>query len=99
MYESSQKKASWVAILGKRPFRVKDSRFLMVPRLPLIYGHRTHSSHEEPSTRVLRGQANNDAPPMARTEEARTGDRNDNDNRVDAVLSGNGDSQIYIYPT
>jgi hypothetical protein len=41
--------------------------------------------------RVLRGQANNDTPPMTRTEEARTGDRNDNDNRIDVVLSGNGD--------
>jgi len=41
--------------------------------------------------RVLRGQANNDTPPMTRTEEARTGDRNDNDNRIDVVLSGNRD--------
>jgi hypothetical protein len=40
---------------------------------------------------VLRDQANNNARPMARTEEARTGDRNDNDNRIDVVLSGNGD--------
>jgi hypothetical protein len=29
---------------------------------------------------------------MARTEEVRTGDRNDNDNRIDVILSGNGDT-------
>jgi hypothetical protein len=28
---------------------------------------------------------------MARTEEVRTGDRNDNDDRIDVILSGNGD--------
>ena len=48
--------------------------------------------NEEQSTRELRGQANNDTPPMVtKTEEARTGDRNDNDNKIDVVLSGNGD--------
>jgi hypothetical protein len=41
--------------------------------------------------RVLRGPANNVTSLMASPEEAGTGDRDDRDNRIDVVLSGNGD--------
>ena len=58
---------------------------------PQIYGHHTHPSHEGLSTRVLRGQAKNDTPPIARTEVVGTGDREDSDNRIDVILSGNED--------
>jgi hypothetical protein len=68
MSRVKKKKASWAAILEER--LLNDSRFLMGSTL-LIYGHRTHPSHEEPSTRVLPcGQAKNDTPPKARTEES-----------------------------